>query len=200
MTVREVHYFEQPYPGEVLVGLWTHGHDPLDGTIRFLTHGEATHAAFIRGNGNVIESFYPRVRERGWSPGERRRVEEYRIAGTTPDDWAALEAWFDGQLRNPPPYSIADLFRYECNLPPRSGAACFCSMWVLRGLRLNLPACKQPLARLKYPDWASPRDLRISPLLVRRWQETGITRDGALGPTAGRGRGHAGRVCSPGEV
>ena len=28
---------------------------------------------------NVIESFYPRVHERGWSLGERRLVEEYRI-------------------------------------------------------------------------------------------------------------------------
>jgi hypothetical protein len=168
MTVREVHYFDQPYPGEVLVGLWTHGHDILDGAIRFLTHGEATHAAFIRGNGRVIESFYPHVRERDWQPGERRLVEEYRLAGSTPDDWAALEEWFDGQLAKPPPYSIQDLFRYELNLPPRAGAACFCSMWVLRGIRLNLPACKQPLARLKYPDWASPRDLRISPLLIRR--------------------------------
>jgi hypothetical protein len=38
---------------------------------------------------------------------------------------------------------------------------------VLRGLRLNLPAAKQPLVRLQYQDFASPRDLRISPLLIR---------------------------------
>jgi hypothetical protein len=167
MTTGQVHYFNAPAPEEVLVGIWTCGHDPMDSSIKFLTRGRGTHAAFIRGNGNIIENFYPRVRERGWNPGERVAVEEYRIAGSTPDDWSALEMWFDNQLKNPPPYSIEDLFRYAVNLPPRSGAACFCSMWVLRGIRLNLAACKQPLARLEYPDWASPRDLRISPLLIR---------------------------------
>jgi len=164
----QVHYFRQPQPNEVLVAIWTKGHDPMDSAIKFLTRGRGTHAAFIRASGNIIENFYPRVRERGWNPGERSKVEEYRIAGSTPDDWNALEMWFDEQLRNPPPYSIADLFRYAINLPPRAGAACFCSGWVLRGIRLNLSPCKQPLARLPYPDWASPRDLRISPLLIRR--------------------------------
>jgi hypothetical protein len=168
MTTAQVHYFDRPQADEVLVAIWMRGHDLLDSSIKFLTHGHGTHAAFIRGNGNIIENFYPRVRERGWSPGERAGVEEYRIAGSTPDDWALLEDWFDQQLKTPPPYSIPDLLRYAVNLPPRPGAACFCSMWVLRGLRLCLPACKQPLARLDYPDWASPRDLRISPLLVRK--------------------------------
>lgn len=197
MTVREVHYFEQPYPDEVLVGIWTHGHDALDTAIKFLTRGRGTHAAFIRGNGNIIENFYPRVRERGWNPGERRLVEEYRLAGSTPDDWAALESWFDEQLRNPPPYSVVDLFRYAVNLPPRPGASCFCSGWVLRGLRLNLPAGKQPLARLEYPDWASPRDLRISPLLVQRRKEPWTTRDGARGSRPRGAVGDTRGACSP---
>ena len=168
MTTRQVHYFDQPHQDEVLVAIWTKGHDPLDSSIKFLTRGRGTHAGFIRGNGNIINNFYPRVNERGWNPGERDGVEEYRIAGSTPDDWWQLERWFDNQLRNPPPYSIADLFRYAVNLPPLPGAVCFCSMWVLRGIRLNLSPCKQPLARLEYPDYASPRDLRISPLLIRR--------------------------------
>lgn len=168
MTTEQVHFFDQPRPGEVLVAIWARGHDPLDSAIKFLTHGRGTHAAFIRGSGNVIENFYPRVRERGWSPGERATVEEYRIAGSTPDDWDALECWFDGQLKNPPPYSIADLFRYAVNLPPRPGASCFCSMWVLRGIRLNLPACKQPLVRLDYPDYAPPAAMRNTPLLHLR--------------------------------
>ncbi|MEN6533330.1 MAG: hypothetical protein ABFD89_06685 [Bryobacteraceae bacterium] len=166
--MNEPHFFDRPYPGEVLVAIWARGHDPLDSAIKFLTHGRGTHAAFIRASGNVIENFYPRVHERGWNPGERAGVEEYRLAGSTPEDWAALERWFADQLRNPPPYSIPDLLRYAVNLPPRHGAACFCSMWVLRGIRLNLPACKQPLARLDYPDFASPRDLRLSPLLIKR--------------------------------
>jgi hypothetical protein len=168
MTADSCQFFSEPYPNEVLVGVWTRGHDPLDSAIKFLTRGRGTHAAFIRGNGKVAENFFPHVRERRWQPGERGGVEEYRIAGCTPDDWQRLESWIDSQLINPPPYSIRDLFRYALGLPPAPGAACFCSMWVLRGLRLNLPPCKQPLARLPYQDWASPRDLRISPLLIRR--------------------------------
>jgi len=48
----------------------------MDSAIKFLTRGRGTHAAFVRGNGNIIENFYPHVRERGWSPGERSKVEE----------------------------------------------------------------------------------------------------------------------------
>ena len=95
-------YFDEPAPGEVLVAIWTKGHDPMDSAIKFLTRGRGTHAAFIRASGRVIENFYPRVRDRDWRPGERRGVEEYRIADSTPDDWAALEDWFSRQLRHPP--------------------------------------------------------------------------------------------------
>ena len=76
MTTGQVHYFSQPQPNEVLVAIWTKGHDPMDSAIKFLTRGRGTHAAFVRGNGNIIENFYPHVRERGWSPGERSKVEE----------------------------------------------------------------------------------------------------------------------------
>ena len=168
MTASQIHFFDAPHEGEVLIAIWARGHDRLDSLIKLFTHGRGTHAAFIRGNGRIVENFYPRVHERTFRPGEREEVEEYRLAGTTPDDWAALEDWFEKQLANPPTYSIADLFRYSVNLPPVPGATCFCSMWVLRGCRLNLAACKQPLARLDYPDYGSPRDLRISPLLIRR--------------------------------
>ena len=167
MTTAQCHYFTEPQPGEVLVAIWPKGHDDLASAIRGITHGRGVHAAFVRASGNIIENFYPRVRERGWNPGERGLVELYRMAGSTPDDWARLESWFSEQLSNPPPYSIGDLFRYAFNMKPKPGPACFCSMFVLRGIRLCLPACKQPLARLEYPDWASPRDLRISPLLIR---------------------------------
>ena len=163
-----VHHFDEPHLDEVLVAIWSKGHDWMDSSIKFLTRGNGTHAAFIRGNGNIIENFYPHVRERGWNPGEREQVEEYRMSGSTPDDWWNLERWFDDQLRHPPKYSVIDLLRYAVNLPPLPGATCFCSMWVLRGIRINLSPCKQPLARLAYPDWASPRDLRISPLLHLR--------------------------------
>ena len=168
MTDRECHFFREPNPGEVLIGIWTRGHDDMDAAIKFLTRRPGEHAAFIRASGNVIENFYPHVRERGWSPGERMNVEEYRIAGSNPDDWDMLERWFDAELADPPPYSIADLFRYAFNMPPKPGLPCFCSQWVLRGIRENLSPCKQPLVRLEYEDFAAPGDLRCSPLLIQR--------------------------------
>jgi hypothetical protein len=42
---------------EVLVAIWP-GHDLLDVAIRFLTHGTGTHAAFVRGNGMIVETSF----------------------------------------------------------------------------------------------------------------------------------------------
>jgi hypothetical protein len=168
MTAEDCHSFDTTQPGEVLIGIWTGGHDDMDSAIKFLTRRVGEHAGFIRGNGNIINNFYPRVNERGWSAGERATVEEYRIAGSTSEDWDRLETWFDSQLKNPPPYSIADLFRYAANMPPVHGAPCFCSQWVLRGLRLNLSPVLQPLVRLEYEDFAAPGDLRCSPMFIQR--------------------------------
>lgn len=141
----------------------------MDGAIKFLTRGKGTHAMFVRGNRRVIENFWPHVRERDFAAGEIQTVELYRLDGMTPADSARLERWFDEQLRNPPPYSVRDLFRYAVDMPPVSGRSCFCSQWVLRGLRLNVPEAKQPLVRLEYRDFASPRDLRLSPRLIRTY-------------------------------
>ena len=138
MTTAQCHYFTEPQPGEVLVAIWPKGHDDLASAIRGITHGRGVHAAFVRASGNIIENFYPRVRERGWNPGERGLVELYRMAGSTPDDWARLESWFSEQLSNPPPYSIGDLFRYAFNMKPKPGPACFCSMFVLMMLHCFL--------------------------------------------------------------
>jgi hypothetical protein len=151
--------------GQVLIAIWPYSHDPLDAAIKALTRGYGTHAGFVRSNGRIIENFVPHVRERDFLPGEHLKVELYRLDGMTPADDARLERYFDEQLRNPPAYSIADLFRYAFDLPPRPGNACFCSQWVLRCLRLNLAPSKQPLVRLEYQDFASPRDLRLSPRL-----------------------------------
>ena len=177
---------------EILVAIWPYAHDPLDAAIKCLTRGYGTHAAFVRGNGKIIESFWPCVRERNWKPHEGKRVELYRVDGTTPADWNRLERWFDAQLAKPVPpkwlcivmqipivsrwfaaqasnyrtiYSVRDLFRFAFDLPPVSTGECFCSMWDLRALRINLADTKQPLVRLEYQDFASPRDLRISPML-----------------------------------
>ncbi len=158
------------HPALVKVAIWPKGHDAMSFEIRLLTRGYGSHAAFIRENGRIFENFFPHVRERGFNPGEEKQVEIYRLEGMTPADSSRLERWMDEQLRNPPPYSIRDLFRYAVNLPPVSGRSCFCSQFVLRGLRECLSYEKQPLTRLEYQDFASPRDLRISPRLHLHWQ------------------------------
>jgi len=163
----DCHTFSNPAKGEVLIGIDVRGATPLSKAIRFFQRADGTHAKFVRGNGKVIENFWPHVRERNWAPGEREKTQLFRIAGSTPEDWAKLEAWFDVQLRHPPSYSVRDLFRFAVNLPPKSGRTCFCSMWVLRGIRLNLSPCKQPLVRLEYQDYGSPSQIRTSPLAIQ---------------------------------
>lgn len=153
--------------GEVYIAIWPYAHDWMDAAIKFLTRGQGTHAAFVRGNGRIVENFWPRVHERDWKDGEQRKVEIYRVQDSTSADWARFERWFDNELEDPPAYSVRDLFRYAFNLPPVRGSGCFCSQFVLRGMRINLASFKQPLVRLEYQDFASPRDLRISPRLIR---------------------------------
>ena len=153
----------------VKIIIWPRATNPLRRAIRFLTHGKGSHAAFLRGNGRIIENTWPKVRERAFRYGEVHQVEIYRLDGMTAAESSRLERWFDEELKNPPPYSWLDLFRYAFNLRPVEGRASFCSMWVCRGLRKNLPAEDQPLQRLEWRDYASPRDLRISPRLIRYW-------------------------------
>ena len=146
-------------------------HDIMGKAIRFLTHGTGTHAAFVRSNGRIVENFYPHVRERNWKPHETNQVEIYEIEGLTRSESNKLEEWLDKQLANPPSYSIRDLFRYAINWPPIRGNRCFCSMFVLRGIRLCVAPERQPLVRLAYEDYASPRDLRLSPRLKIQKQQ-----------------------------
>ncbi|MDE2105575.1 MAG: hypothetical protein KGL39_50580 [Patescibacteria group bacterium] len=143
------------------------GHDDLGPVIKFLTRGDGTHAAFLRSNGLIAENFYPHVRQREWKPGEPGVVEAYRLRGMTEEGSAKLEAWIDRELKLSIPYSIADLFRYALNLPPIVGRGCFCSQWVLRGIKTTQPESIQPLVRLEYDCFASPTMLRSSPALVR---------------------------------
>jgi hypothetical protein len=151
---------------QVRVAIWIGNHDVMGRAIRFLTHGTGTHAAFVRSNGRIVENFYPHVRERDFNPGELEQVEIYTIDGLTAQESKRLESWLDDQITHPEAYSIRDLFRYALNWPPLKGNRCFCSMFVLKGIRLNVAHRKQPLARLPYEDYASPRDLRLSPRLT----------------------------------
>ena len=151
---------------EILIAIWDKGHDPLDSLIKLFTKGRGTHAAFIRQNGKVIENFYPHVRERNLTLEDHKSVAVYSLRNVTRKECERIEKWFDEQLKHPPEYSIRDLFRYALDLPPIEGSRCFCSQWVLRGLRLNVAPEKQPLVRLEYPDFAPPANLETSPYLI----------------------------------
>lgn len=140
----------------------------MDYAIKFLTHGKGCHAAFLRSdNVTIHEAFYPRVRDRKLLPSDMRSVECYRLDGLSVDDHARFERLFDANLKLRIEYSILDLFRYAFNRPSRDEHHTFCSRYVMHCLQAVLHGHQMPLVRLPYRDWASPRDLRLSPLLLR---------------------------------
>jgi hypothetical protein len=149
--------------------IWPGHHDPLDGIIKCLTHGRGSHAAFLRDDERTIhEAFWPEVRDRPLTPADRRWVEVYSLTGVTRTEHREFEHLFDAHLRQHIRYSIADLFRYALNLPSRDEHHTFCSRYVLHCLRAILADTRMPLLRIPDGDWASPRDLRISPRLRLR--------------------------------
>jgi hypothetical protein len=146
--------------------IWTGAHDPLDATIKFLTHGRGTHAAFLRSDGVTIhEAFYPRVRDRLVTPEDKLSAEVYDVYELWQSRIDDLERLFDRHLRDGIEYSIMDLFRYALNRPSKDEKHTFCSRYVLYCLKQVMPHC-MPLVRIPNRDWASPRDLRISPRLI----------------------------------
>jgi len=148
--------------------IWTGHHDPLDTIIKFITHGKGSHAAFLRADGQTIhEAFYPKVRDRLMTNKDLRNLEVYELVGVKKADHKEFEHLFDFNLKRNIKYSIVDLFRYALNMPCRDEHHTFCSRYVMNCLRAILPDSKLPLVRLPQKDWASPRDLRISPLLIK---------------------------------
>jgi hypothetical protein len=152
--------------GEVLIAIWPRAHDVMSCEIKFFTRGYGTHAAFIRPSGLIAENFFPHVRERAFRFGERTLAELYHLQGTDANDWAALDEWIRRELLNPPEYSVSDLFRYALNMPPVKSTSCFCSQWVMRGLRECLTPNKLPVVRTEYQDFVPPSQLRSSPMLI----------------------------------
>ena len=147
--------------------IWPGHHDPLDFWIKLCTHGRGSHAAFLRQDDCTIhEAFYPEVRDRMVMPRDRRLTEVYDLGGVTDNQHRQFEHLFDCNLRRQIRYSIADLFRYALNLPCRDEHHTFCSRYVLYCLHAILHDTQMPLVRLPARDWASPRDLRISPRLI----------------------------------
>jgi hypothetical protein len=147
--------------------IWTGHHDLLDSAIKFMTHGKGGHAAFLRSdNKTVHEAFYPRVRDRLLTQEDRLNAEVYELEGVLLTQHKAFETLFDKHLREGIKYSILDLFRYALNIPNRDEKHTFCSRYVMHCCQEVLGESRWPLVRLPSKDWASPRDLRISPKLI----------------------------------
>jgi hypothetical protein len=153
--------------------IWTGAHDPLDGAIKFLTHGRGTHAAFLRADGATVhEAFWPKVRDRALTDADLQNARAFAIEGVTHQQCLAFEHLFDANLRRGIRYSIVDLFRYALNMPSRDEHHTFCSRYVLHCCNAILHEYQMPLIRIPDHDWASPRDLLISP----RLSETDVLR------------------------
>lgn len=146
--------------------IWPGSHDRFDFLIKLCTHGKGAHAAFLRSDEVTIhEAFWPAVRDRSLRPHDRRVAEVYALESVGGHQHAAFERLFDANLRRQIKYSVLDLFRYAFNCPNRDESRTFCSRYVMHCLGLVLHPLQLPLRRLPDKDWASPRDLRISPKL-----------------------------------
>lgn len=149
----------------VRVAIWTHHPgDILGDAINFITHGQAQHAGFIRGNGRIHELYLPTVRDRDILSAEAPFLKQFDIEGLTDEMSAKMERHFDAVLKvsGVVNYSIADLFRIILNRPKPADGSMVCSQYVFHMLNMfGLP----PLARCT-DDFITPRDLWISPRLI----------------------------------
>jgi hypothetical protein len=98
-------------------------------------------------------------------PRDRLLAEVFALEGITDHQHRQFEHLFDFNLRQHIRYSVGDLVRFAFNCPSRDEHHTFCSRYVLFCLHAILPEEQMPLVRLPEGDWASPRDLRISPRL-----------------------------------
>jgi len=152
----------------VKILIWPGHHDCLDALIKAFTHGRGSHAAFLRkGDKTIHEAFWPEVRDRMIMPHDRAVAEVYALEGVSEHQHDLLERLFDDNLKRHIEYSFGDLFRYALNRPNQDESHTFCSRYVMHCLLLTLHPLQMPLRRLPCRDWASPRDLRISPRLHR---------------------------------
>jgi hypothetical protein len=152
--------------------IWPKAHTPLeailDDAIAFVTHGLGTHVAFLRADGKTVhEAFFPKVRDRALTDEDRAEIEVYSLKGMTPELHAAFEARFDKNLQLHIEYSIEDLFRYELNIPPDDKHT-YCSRYAFHTCELVVPAdmLPQAVSRIQAGEAISPRDIRISNLLI----------------------------------
>jgi hypothetical protein len=147
------------------IAIWTkHPGDLLGEAIDFLTHGNAQHAGFIRANGLIHEAYLPKVRDRQILDAERSFLKTFDLMGVTPEQDAQFERIFDIMLAASIEYSIADLFRYELNIPMPDNLETICSRYVYHTIN-QVSRRLLPLVRCD-EDQISPRDLYISPRLL----------------------------------
>lgn len=145
------------------VAIWTkHPGDLLGEAIDFLTHGNAQHAAFIRNTSEIVEAYWPKVRQRAVIEAEKPFMKIFELRGMTPTLHAAFELEFDRLLFAPPEYSGEDLFRFLFNQPNTDEKETFCSRLVMHATMGICPPEIWPLVRCMDGDWVSPRDLFIS--------------------------------------
>lgn len=151
--------------------IWTHHPGDLLGeAIDFVTHGNAQHFGFLRADGRTVhEAYLPQVRDRLLLDSERPFVLAFELEGMTPELHVAFEAQFDKNKAAHIKYDIADLFRYELNIPfPDQAHDTICSTYGMATI-LQVQAMLAPLIRVQ-PDQVSPRDHLISP----RWIQSSL--------------------------
>jgi hypothetical protein len=144
--------------------LWINQPGQVDsGAIAFLTHGNVTHAGFLRGSGKVHELSPPGVHDRDLLDSERLYVHAFSLDGMTDEMAAQLERLFDLNIEAGIKYSYFDLLRYEFNIAQDGDQQSYCSRYVMHCL--GMCRCPLPLARCTQ-DQVTPWDLWRSPILT----------------------------------
>lgn len=156
--------FPQP-----LIALWkVHPGDLLGEPIQFLTHGEFTHAGFLRSDGRTIcEAYLPKVRCRPVIEAEKPGILLFELEGMNHELAAKFERFFDLAIdpKFVQDYSISGLFGFALNVPPPDEFHVFCSEFVMQAIRKLAPS----LIPENAPDYkVSPVDLSRSTRLHQR--------------------------------
>lgn len=164
--------FKQP-----LLLLWKiHPGDLLGEPIKFFTHGEVTHAGFLRADGKTVhENYLPHVRNRPILEAEKSGVRVFLIDGMTVERAAKFERYFDlaAQPQTALSYSIANLFDYALNRPVDSEAnGIDCSAYANQTVKRLAPELALTMRCEDYQ--VSPRDLLICTRAIEiSWADVG---------------------------
>lgn len=90
-----------------------HAHDPLSYLISALTRGPYVHAAiYFEDTDDLYEAYWPKVRKRKFTAGEKQGVDFFRVRGLNPDGERGIRAYCEAAVAAHEPYSILGLFRF----------------------------------------------------------------------------------------